>query len=89
MGMMIEDKVVAFSGVIYEDVVVPLRDFMQESVPDPVTFDLTECQDLHLAVLQEILAYQKLYECSYRFGGERRVYQQLIDGFDGVEDHCS
>ena len=87
--MNIEGKNVAFSAVVYEDEVVPLRDFLQESVPDPVSFDFTECQDLHLAVLQEILAYQKLYACEYTFGDERRIYQQLIEGFDSVEDHCS
>lgn len=89
MGMNIEGKRVSFAAVIYEDDVVPLRDFLQESVPDCVTFDFKECQDLHLAILQEILAYQKLYECEYIFGDDYKIYQQMIEGFDPVEDHCS
>ena len=89
MGMNIEGKKVSFSAVIYEDDVVPLRDFLQESVPDPVTFNFEECQDLHLAVLQEILAYKKLYTCEYTFGDDVKIYQKLLEGFDPVEDHCS
>ena len=89
MGMTIEENRVKFNAVIYEDEVVPLRDYLQATVPDPVVFDFQECQDLHLAVLQEIMAYKKLYQCTYVYGDTVKIYQKLLEGFDPVEDHCS
>lgn len=89
MGMEIENDVVMFDAVIYEDTVVPLRNLLQERAPDHLIFDLTACDDMHLAVVQEIVAYRRLYECDYRFGTEKKTYQKVIEGFDVSEDNCS
>ncbi|MDX1296232.1 MAG: hypothetical protein R3302_08190 [Sulfurimonadaceae bacterium] len=87
--MAIDNNTIAFEAVIYEDVVVELRDALQEKAPEAIIFDFTECDDMHLAAVQEVLAYKKLYECEYRFGDEPRTYQMVIEGFDVSEDHCS
>jgi hypothetical protein len=86
--MVLEKKQARFDGVVYEDAVVELRDFLQECAPEPVTFDFSECDDLHMAVIQTILAYRKLYACTYRFGAPQRVYRKVIEGFDADEDDC-
>jgi ssDNA-specific exonuclease RecJ len=89
MGMEIDNNTIAFEAVIYEDVVVELRDALQEKAPEAIVFDFTACDDMHLAVVQEVLAYRKLYECEYRFADEQKTYQMVIEGFDVSEDHCS
>ena len=87
--MSIEEKKIGFEGIIYEDDAVALRDYLQEKAPDEVHFDFSECNDVHMAVLQVIMAYKKLYACDYRFGSEASVYRKVLEGFDTVEDHCS
>ena len=78
-----------FSAVIYEDEVVSLRDFLQEKAGESISFDFTECDDVHLAVLQLVMAYKKNYECSYVFADTKRLFQTVLEGFVTSENHCS
>lgn len=87
--MNIEQNRVGFEGIVYEDDAVALRDFLQEKAPDAVHFDFSECEDVHMAVLQVIMAYKKLYACDWHFGAQPGMFQKILEGFDTLEDHCS
>jgi len=89
MAITYEKGEATFSAVIYEDEVVSLRDFLQENAGEEIKFDFSECEDLHLAILQLIMAYKKNYECSYEFAEEVRLFERVLKGFDTSENHCS
>ena len=88
MSIVMENNTVMFSGVIYEDEISALRDYLQVSSPEPLFFDFSECDDVHLGVLQLLFAYQKLYTAQYRFGAEIKLYQKVCEGFDVSDEHC-
>lgn len=76
---------VGFVGVVYEDEITSLRDFLQENSPEQVMFDFSQCDDIHLATLQVVLAYRKKYGCYYHFGTGMKVYQKVCEGFEAKE----
>lgn len=89
MAITYEDKKAIFSSVIYEDEVVSFRDFLQESAPNEVEIDFAGCEDVHLAIIQLIMAYKKNYECSYKFSDNKKLYETVLRGFDSSENHCN
>lgn len=78
-----------FSAVIYEDEVVTLREYLQEKAGEEVNFDFKECEDIHLAVLQLIMAYKKNYSASYYFGDESKTFELVLKGFVVSENYCN
>jgi len=88
MSIVMENYTVTFTGVTYEDEIVALRDYCQMSAPSPLLFDFTNCDDIHLGVLQLVLAYKKLYSAQYRFGAEEKLYQKVCEGFETTDAHC-
>ncbi|MBV5320425.1 MAG: hypothetical protein JZU62_01960 [Sulfuricurvum sp.] len=89
MGIEFRENEVAFSGMVYEDTVSTLRDYFQEVAPQKIVFDFCECDDIHLASLQIVLAYIKKYGGDYRFGNEVKVYQKVCEGFENSDEHCA
>jgi len=89
MSIVMENYTVAFSGVTYEDEIVVLRDYLQLSSPQPLLFDFSECDDIHLGILQLVLAYKKLYAAEFRFGMHEKLYQKVCEGFEITEEHCA
>lgn len=89
MSISYEKNEVSFNTVIYEDEVLSLRDFLQEKAGEEVSFNFKECEDVHLAVLQLVLAYKKNYECSYTFGNSKKIFQTALEGFNTSENYCS
>ena len=89
MATLMENNTVTFSGVVYEDEIVPLRDYLQMVSPSEITVDFSACDDIHLGVLQLILGYKKLYGASYLYGDEIKLYQKLCEGFEITETHCA
>ena len=87
--MKVDDNTITFEGVVYEDVIADIREVMQNSAPDGLTFDFSMCDDLHLAVLQVLMAYKKLYTCSYDFGDKEKLYKMTLEGFNISENCCS
>lgn len=89
MGVEFRGSEVVLGGVVYEDEVSVLRDFLQEIAPAQAVFDFRECGDIHLAPLQVVLAYLKKYggECFY--GDEAKVYQKVCEGFERGDEHCA
>ena len=79
---------VTFEAVIYEDEVVPLRDYLQEKAPEKITFDFSASDDIHLAVIQLILGYKKIYDCDYVLGDEKH-FHKVLTGFEISENHCN
>ncbi len=73
---------ITLTGVIYEDEVLQLRDQLNTLAPEELVFDLSDCDDVHLSVIQQILAYKKLYSCKFEFASTPRIYQKIIEGFD-------
>jgi hypothetical protein len=89
MGTIIDDKNVLFEGVIYEDDVVVLRDHLQIQAPEVINFNFKKCDDIHLAMLQLIFAYKKMYSCEYSFSDDEKLYKKVLLGFDGSEKYCN
>ena len=89
MAITYEEKTATFSSVIYEDEVVEFRDFLQGTAGDEVKCNFTECEDVHLAILQLIMAYKKNYSVSYEFGDTQKLFQTVLEGFDTSENHCN
>jgi len=90
MGMELQEGTVIFSGMVYEDEIVPLRDFLQASAPEPQLFDLSGCDDIHLGVLQAILAYVKMYGGEFRYpADEVKIFQKVCEGFEPGDTHCA
>jgi len=83
------EKTVTFESVIYENEVVALREYFQEVAPETLTLNFEACQDVHMAILQLILAYKKTYSCDYTFGENVTMYEKVLKGFDLSEDHCN
>ncbi|MBN2869742.1 MAG: hypothetical protein JXK04_02165 [Campylobacterales bacterium] len=88
MGMECKGDKVVFSGMVYEDAIVELRDFLQERAPEAVVFDLSGCEDIHLGVVQLVLAYTKMYEGRFVYPDEPRMFQKVCEGFDRSEGYC-
>ena len=89
MAITYENSEATFSSVIYEDEVVSFRDFLQEKAPEEIKLNFTECDDIHLAIIQLIMAYKKNYVCNYIFGENKKLFQTVLEGFDTSENHCS
>lgn len=89
MAITYDNKCATFESVIYEDDVLGLRDFLQANAGDEVKFDFTDCEDVHLAVLQLVMAYKKNYECTYEFGDVSKLFVRVLKGFDTSENHCN
>lgn len=91
MAITYEENEAKFTSVIYEDEVVPFRDFLQERAGETLSLDFSECEDMHLAILQLIMAYKKNYELTYTFAdtGEKKLYQTVLEGFNTSENYCN
>lgn len=89
MATVMENNTVRFSGVIYEDEIVALRDYLQESSPAEITFDFSGCDDVHLGLLQLIFAYKKLYAANFIFGNSGKLYEKVCEGFETTDIHCA
>lgn len=89
MAITYEGNVATFESVIYEDEVVAFRDFLQEKAGEEITLKLSECEDIHLAVLQLVMAYKKNYDCSYEFGDKIKLFQKVLEGFEVSENYCN
>ena len=77
-----EGNTISLTAVIYEDEVLELRDQLNKLAPDALVFDLRDCDDVHLAVIQQMLAYKKMYSCTFEFPVTPKLYQKVIEGFD-------
>ena len=89
MAIIYENTNAVFEAVIYEDEVISLRDFLQEHAGEELQFDFKDCDDIHLAILQLIMAYKKNYNCIYTFGDEKKLFQTVLEGFDTSENYCN
>jgi hypothetical protein len=89
MAITYENNEAMFTSVIYEDEVVPFRDYLQNQAPAEVKFNFSECDDIHLAIVQLIMAYKKNYKCAYEFSQSKKLFQTVLEGFDTSENHCS
>ncbi len=89
MAITYEGNVATLESVIYEDEVVSFRDFLQEKAPDEVHLNFVACEDIHLAIIQLIMAYKKNYTFTYEFGEKVKLFQRVLEGFDLSENHCN
>jgi len=89
MSITYEKNEVSFTSVIYEDEVVSFRDFLQEKAGEELSLNFSECEDIHLAIIQLIMAYKKSYACSYTFGDKKRLFQTVLEGFNTSENYCN
>ncbi len=89
MSINYEKNEATFSAVIYEDEVVEFRDFLQANAGSDVKLNFSDCEDVHLAILQLIMAYKKNYAVEYSFGDENKLFKTVLKGFDTSENNCS
>ena len=89
MAITYENNIATFESVIYEDEVVSFRDYLQEKAGEEINLDLTQCEDIHLAIIQLIMAYKKNYSLTYTFGEKVKLFQRVLEGFEVSENHCN
>lgn len=80
-----ESKVV-FNGNVNENEVMALRTFLQQHKESMLTFDFANCNDVHTAVLQLILAFKLLYQSEFVFDAQYLPYRMAIEGFKADEN---
>lgn len=76
---------ITLKAVIYEDQVLVLRKKLIKLAPEDLEFNMSDCDDIHLAVIQQMLAYKKMYNCSFVFSDTMKNYQKVIEGFSVEE----
>ncbi len=86
MGMTFNADTAVLEGAVYEESIVPLRDYLQERSPEGVVFDLRGCSDIHLGVAQLMLAYARVYEAEFLLPSESRVFAKIFEGIRGEND---
>ncbi|MDD5717570.1 MAG: hypothetical protein PHW64_07175 [Sulfuricurvum sp.] len=89
MGMELQNERVVFSGVVYEDDIVTLRDYLQAKAPESVLFDMSMSDDIHLGILQMILSYVKMYDGEFLYPSEIKPFQKVCEGFETNENFCA
>ncbi len=89
MAITYENNIATFESVIYEDEVVAFRDFLQEKAGEEISLNLTQCDDIHLAIIQLIMAYKKNYSLVYEFGENVKLFQRVLEGFEVSENYCN
>ena len=89
MAITYEGNKAIFESVIYEDEVVVFRDFLQEKAPAEISLNFEGCEDIHLAIVQLIMAYKKNYSFVYTFGDSIKLFQRVLEGFDVSENYCN
>ena len=81
MAVTSKGNIITLKAVIYEDQVPVLRKKLIKLAPEDLEFNLSDCDDVHLAVIQQMLAYKKMYSCTFRFSDKMKNYQKMIEGF--------
>ncbi|MDF1881115.1 hypothetical protein JHD50_07325 [Sulfurimonas sp. MAG313] len=76
---------ITLKAVIYEDQVPTIRKKLIKLAPEELEFNLTDCDDVHLAVIQQMLAYKKMYNCTFKFSDTITNYQKIIEGFSPAD----
>ncbi len=89
MAITYDGEKAKFSAVIYEDEVITLREYLQEKASKEIEFNFNECEDIHLAVLQLIMAYKMNYSASYSFGDKVKIFELVLKGFVESENNCN
>lgn len=89
MAIEYNDTTANFSSVIYEDEVITLREYLQEKAGKEINFDFKSCEDIHLSVLQLIMAYKKSYTANYAFGDKCKTFELVLKGFVTSENYCN
>jgi hypothetical protein len=83
-----QDKKVVFHGIIYENEVVSLRDFLKKQAPNKIIFDFSRCEDLHTAILQMIISYELINSVEYIFNSDEvKSYQKFLEGLELTENN--
>jgi hypothetical protein len=68
--------------IVNDNEVPELREFFKNSAPAKITFDFSECRDIHTAILQVIFAYKALHEVECTFKeNEHAAFKKALDGF--------
>lgn len=80
MGLEYNNNEIKMSGMISENDIVPLREHLNAIAPSVASFDLSEAQDIHTAVLQLINAYNGVYGCEYS-GDENTAFLKYLRNF--------
>jgi len=88
MAVELIDNTVTFTGSIFEDTLITLQSSLNDN-KKALTFDCTECKDLHGAIIQLIVAHNAVYGGNFIFSSEPKLYQKAIEGFHSVEDDCN
>ena len=89
MPIRYEENKVIFAGDVNVDELVDFRDFLQGKFGEALVFDMRECESVHFALLQLIMAYKKLYSCSYEFSNSGKIFEKFLNGFIVDEESCA
>ena len=68
-------------GVINDNELITLREFLQKSSPNKLDADLTECFDIHTAIIQLLVSYDILNGVNYKFADDNKsAYKKALNG---------
>jgi hypothetical protein len=82
MPLVYEGTNIKATGIVNDNEVPELREYLKNNAPSKLTFDFSECRDVHTAILQVIFAYKGLHDCDYVFkDGEINAFKKALDGF--------
>jgi|SaaInl8_150m_RNA_FD_contig_21_2485329_length_343_multi_17_in_0_out_0_1 hypothetical protein len=81
MALEFKSDTIVFEGLISEADIVPLRDQLMEVAPATIKFELTECTDMHMSIIQLIGAYSTLYSAEFSDLSHNRAYELALKNF--------
>ncbi len=80
-----EENVAYFEDLVNESEIGELKEFLKSNSPNIITFDFTNCRDIHTVILQLIGAYKVHNGAIFQFSQDKvRAYQKFLEGFVGV-----
>ena len=88
MAIEYKDKTVLVTGKVFEKELLGLKEFM-DSHKNPLTIDLSSCDDLHGSLVQLLLAFKAVHGCEFIYSDKVSTYKKALEGFRTVEDDCN
>ncbi len=87
MGMILDTNSVVFEKKVYENELEALKSHLN-GIKSGLNVDLTACVDLHGSIIQLLLSYKAVHDCTFAFNDESSTFKLAIEGFRNVENNC-
>ncbi|NWF65940.1 MAG: hypothetical protein HXX81_00555 [Campylobacterales bacterium] len=75
---------IIFNDIVNENFIIEVRDYLKSL--DNAIFDLSNCKDLHTAILQIVVVFKALKSGEFILPDEDFAFKKAILGFDICEN---